>query len=307
MQVLDHDQVRARLPMRAAIDALESAIAGGRIARTPPRQHLHEREQELLLMPSFLDGGATVKLVGIDPANPARGLPRIQGVVVVFAGPGLTPAAVLDAAAITAIRTAAVSGVATRYLARPDSERLVLFGAGPQAHAHLQAMVAVAPVRQVRVVSRSPGPAAALVDRARADFGLDAEVAGPEVVADADLVCACTTSPTPVFDGARLPPGAHVNAVGSYRPDLQELDAATVRSCRVVVEDREAALRESGDLVHAVAAGWEPAAIAADLVELVRDRVPVRGGAEDRTLFDSVGLAYEDLIVAEAVLRAGGG
>jgi ornithine cyclodeaminase/alanine dehydrogenase-like protein (mu-crystallin family) len=290
--------------MAAAIDVLERAIAAGRIGRTPPRQHLHDGGQELLLMPSFLDGGATVKLVGIDPANPARGLPRIQGVVVLFEGPGLTPAAVLDAAALTAVRTAAVSGLATRYLARPDSERLVLVGAGPQAHAHLEAMVAVAPVRQVRVVSRSPGPAAALAERARTAFGLDAEVAGPEVVADADLVCACTTSPTPVFDGTLLPLGVHVNAVGSYRPDLQELDAATVRSCRVVVEERDAALRESGDLLHAVAAGWDPASIAADLVELVRGGVEVRTDERDRTLFDSVGLAYEDLIVAEAVLRA---
>lgn len=304
MQFVDHDQVRARLSMAAAIDALEAAITAGRIGRTPPRQHLHDGEQELLLMPSFLDGGATVKLVGIDPANPARGLPRIQGVVVLFEGPGLTPAAVLDAAALTALRTAAVSGLATRHLARPGSERLVLVGAGPQAHAHLEAMVAVAPVRQVRVVSRSPGPAAALVDRARTVFGLDAEVAGPEAVADADLICTCTTSPAPVFDGAGLPPGVHINAVGSYRPDLQELDVATVRSCRVVVEARDAALRESGDLVQAVASGWDSATIAADLVELVHGGVEVRVDERDRTLFESVGLAYEDLIVAEAVLRA---
>lgn len=304
MQVLDHEQVRARLSMRGAIDALEAAIVAGRLGRTPPRQHLRDGAQELLLMPSFLDGGATVKLVGIDPANPDRGLPRIQGVVVLFAGPGLTPAAVLDAAAITALRTAALSGLATRHLARPDSQRLVLFGAGPQAHAHLEAMVAVAPIGHVRVVSRSPGPAAALVERAREAFGLDAELAGPEAVADADLVCACTTSPTPVFDGAVLPAGVHVNAVGSYRPDLQELDATTVRTCRVVVEERDAALRESGDLVQAVAAGWDPSAIAADLVELVDDGLPVRTSDQDRTLFDSVGLAYEDLIVAEAVLRA---
>lgn len=305
MQVLGYDEVRARLSMAAAIDALDAAIAAGRIARTPPRQHLHDGGQELLLMPSFLDGGATVKLVGIDPANPGRGLPRIQGVVVLFSGPGLTPAAVLDAAAVTALRTAAVSGLATRYLARTDSEQLVLLGAGPQAHAHLEAMVAVAPVRRVRVVSRRRGPAEALAGRARTDLGLDAEVAGPEAVAEADLVCACTTSPTPVFDGSMLPAGVHVNAVGSYRTDLQELDVGTVRTCRVVVEDREAALKESGDLVQAVAAGWDPAAIAADLVQVVRDRVSVRTGEGDRTLFDSVGLAYEDLIVAEAVLQAG--
>lgn len=305
MQVLDHDEVHARLSMTAAIDALDAALAADRIGRTPPRQHLHDGRQELLLMPSFLDGGATVKLVGIDPDNPSRGLPRIQGVVVVLDGPGLTPSAVLDAAAVTGLRTAAVSGLATRYLARDDSVRLVLFGAGPQAAAHLDAMVAVAPVERVTVVSRRREPALALADRARSRFGLDAEVGGPEAVADADLVCACTTSPTPVFDGALLPPGVHVNAVGSYRPDLRELDLATVRGCRVVVEDRDAALRESGDLVQAVVDGWSPTSITADLPEVVRDRAAVRRGPEDRTLFDSVGLAYEDLIIAEAVVRAG--
>ncbi|MFP4235033.1 MAG: ornithine cyclodeaminase family protein [Nitriliruptoraceae bacterium] len=305
MEVLDHEQVRARLSMLGAIDALEAAIAAGRLGATPPRQHLHEGAQELLLMPSLRAGGAAVKLIGIDPANPARGLPRIQGVVVLFDGPGLTPIAVLDAAAVTSLRTAAVSGVATRHLARADSEDLVLFGAGPQAYAHLDAMVAVAPVRRVRVVSRRRDPAQALVAHARAVVGVDAEVAGPEAVVDADLICTCTTSPTPVFDGSLLPPGVHLNAVGSYRPDLQELDVTTVRTCRVVVEDRDAALRESGDLTQALASGWEPTAIAADLVQLVRDRVPVRAAAEERTLFDSVGLAWEDLIIAEAVVRGG--
>ena len=305
MQVLDHEEVRQRLSMGAAVDALEVAILSGRIGRTPPRQHLHDGEQELLLMPSFLEGGATVKLVGIDPANPARGLPRIQGVVVLFEGPGLSPSAVLDAAALTGLRTAAVSGLSTRYLARPDSERLVIIGAGPQAYAHLDAMVAVAPIREVRVVTRRREPADRLAQHARTVYGLSAEVAGADAVAGADLVCACTTSPTPVFDGAALPAGVHINAVGSYRPDLQELDVATVRACRVVVEDRDAALRESGDLVQAAVAGWDPASISADLEEVVRGRVPVRTSAQDRTLFDSVGLAYEDLIIAESVLRAG--
>ncbi len=305
MQLLDHAQVRARLSMTAAVDALEAAITAGRLGQTPPRQHLRAGEQELLLMPSFLDGGATVKLVGIDPANPGRGLPRIQGVVVLFEGPGMTPAAVLDAAALTAIRTAAVSGLATRWLAREDSRRLVIVGAGPQAEAHLEAMVAVAPVRAVRIVSRRSEPAQALAAQARDRFGLDAAVAGPDAVADADLVCTCTTSSTPVFDGTRLPPGVHINAVGSYRPQMQEVDATTVRSCRVVVEERDAALRESGDLVEATAAGWDPGAIAADLPEVVHDRVAVRAGPEDRTLFESVGIAYEDLIIAQAVMERG--
>jgi ornithine cyclodeaminase/alanine dehydrogenase-like protein (mu-crystallin family) len=305
MQVVDHDEVWERLPMSAAIGALQAAIATDRLGTSPPRQHLHAGDQELLLMPSFLDGGAGVKLVGIDPDNPARGLPRIQGVFVLFDPPGLTPAAVVDARALTALRTAAVSGLATRYLARPDASRLVIFGAGPQAHAHLLAMHALFALSEVAVVSRTREAAELLVARAREELGLAAVVAGPDTVADADVICACTTSRSPVFDGALLPEGVHVNAVGAYRPDMQEVDATTVTGSAVVVESREAALAESGDLIVAERdAGWDPAAIAADLVEVVRDGVAVRTTASQRTLFESVGVAFEDLVIARAVLDA---
>ena len=305
MRVVNHDEVWERLPMSAAIGALEEAITSNRLGTSPPRQHLHAGDQELLLMPSFLDGGAGVKLVGIDPDNPSRGLPRIQGVFVLFDPPGLTPAAVVDARALTALRTAAVSGLATRYLARPDASRLVIFGAGPQAHAHLLAMDALFALSEVAVVSRTREAAEQLAARARDDLGLAAVVAGPDAVADADVICACTTSRTPVFDGARLPEGVHVNAVGAYRPDMQEVDAATVTGSSVVVESREAALAESGDLIVAARdAGWDPAAIAADLVEVVRDGAAVRTTAAQRTLFESVGVAFEDLVIARAVLAA---
>lgn len=305
MQVIRYDEVWDRLPMSAAIAALDTAIANGRLGRTPPRQHLHAGEQELLVMPSFLDGGAGVKLVGIDPRNPSRGLPRIQGVFLLFDPPGLSPAAIVDARALTAVRTAAVSGLASRYLARPDSSRLVIFGAGPQAHAHLLAMHTLFALSHVSIVSRTAAAAEDLAAQAREELGLLAVVDGPESVASADLICACTTSATPVFDGALLPDGVHINAVGSYRPDMQEIDATTVGSASVVVESRDAALAESGDLIIAAReAGWDPAGIAADLVEVVRDGRTVRTAASQRTLFESVGVAFEDLIIARAVLDA---
>lgn len=308
MQVIRYDEVWERLPMSAAIDALDSAIAGGRLGHTPQRQHLHAGEQELLVMPSFLDGGAGVKLVGIDPHNPDRGLPRIQGVFLLFDPPGLSPTAIVDARALTAVRTAAVSGLASRYLARPDSRRLVIFGAGPQAHAHLLAMHALFDLDHVSIVSRTRAGAEDLAAQAREELGLTAVVAGPEAVASADLICACTTSATPVFDGALLPEGVHINAVGSYRPDLQEIDAVTVATSAVVVEERDAALAESGDLLTAAReAGWDPSGIAADLLEVVRDGVTVRTAGSQRTLFESVGVAFEDLIIARAVLDAAPG
>lgn len=308
MQVIGYHEVWERLPMSAAIAALDTAIAEGRLGLTPPRHHVRAGEQELLVMPSFLDGGAGVKLVGIDPRNPSRGLPRIQGVFVLFDPPGLTPAAIVDARALTAVRTAAVSGLATRYLARPEARRLVIFGAGPQAHAHLLAMHALFDLSHVSIVSRTRAAAEELAARARGELGVAAVVAGPEAVATADLICTCTTSVTPVFDGARLPAGVHINAVGAYRPDMQEIDAVTVGTSAVVVETREAALAESGDLIVAAReAGWDPAGIAADLVEVVRDGVAVRTATSQRTLFESVGVAFEDLIIARAVLDADAG
>ncbi len=308
MQVISHDEVWRRLPMSAAIEALDTAIAEDRLGSSPPRQHVHAQEQELLLMPSFLEGGAGVKLVGIDPENPSRGLPRIQGVFVLFDPPGLSPAAIVDARALTAVRTAAVSGLATRYLARPDASRLVIFGAGPQAHAHLLAMHTLFELSHVSVVSRTRGAAEALVAQARQELGLEAAVAGQQAIATADLICTCTTSPTPVFDGALLPAGVHVNAVGAYRPDLQEIDAVTVATSAVVVESRDAALAESGDLIVAAReSGWNPRDITADLIEVVRDGVAVRTDASQRTLFESVGVAFEDLVIAQAVLDAGHG
>jgi len=305
VQVIRYDEVWERLPMSAAIDALDTAITQGRLGITPPRQHLSVHDQELLVMPSFLDGGAGVKLVGIDPDNPSRGLPRIQGVFLLFDPPGLSPAAIVDARALTAVRTAAVSGLASRYLARSASSRLVVFGAGPQAHAHLLAMHAVFTLSHVSIVSRTRAAAEDLAAQAREELGLVAVVAGPDAVAEADLICTCTTSATPVFDGALLPEGVHINAVGSYRPDLQEIDAVTVTGSAVVVESRDAALAESGDLILAAQqAGWDPAGIAADLVEVVRDGRAVRTDAVQRTLFESVGVAFEDLIIARAVLDA---
>lgn len=307
MQLIDHDEVWQRLPLRAAIDALDAAIGRTGIPPVPARAHLSDGDTELLLMPCFEDGGAGVKLVSLDAGNPARGLPRIHGLFVLFAAPGMVPTAVIDARALTAIRTAAVSGLATRYLARTDvAQRLVVLGAGTQARAHLLAMDAVLDLADVRIVGRRRDTADALAAWARRHLDVEVTIAGPDAVADADVVCACTSSPTPVLDGTRLPDGVHVNAVGAYRPDLQELDVATVAGAQVVVETRDAAMREAGDLLAAEAAGvWDRREIRADLTEVVRDGVAVRTAREQRTLFKSVGIAYEDLVVARAVLAAG--
>ena len=297
MRFIDAAELARLVPMEKAIAALDSAFGAARLPAAPQRTHLAVEGGDLLLMPAAGEGGVGVKLVTVTPSNPARGLPLIHGLYVLFAPDTLAPLAAIDGAALTGLRTAAVSGLATRYLARPDARRLVIFGAGTQARAHLDAMSAVRPIAQARVVSRSREKAERFVEIAR-ELGLDAAVASPDAVADADIVCACTTSPTPVFDGSLLREGTHVNAVGAYTPTTRELDDVTVRRSRLVVETREAALAEAGDLLIPLQAGIIARSnIVADLSEVVRG-APVRRATADITVFKSVGVAYEDLAVA---------
>jgi ornithine cyclodeaminase/alanine dehydrogenase-like protein (mu-crystallin family) len=294
VRVLDAEGLRAALPWPVAIAAVDAAFRDEDPGAVPPRSHLDVPGGELLLMPAHGRAGVGVKLVTLAPGNPAHGLPFIHGAYVLFSPGRLEPEAVLDGAELTAIRTAAVSALATDRLARPDASRLVIFGAGTQARVHAHAMRAVRPIEQVTIVGRDRRRAAALAEE------LGATVAGPEAVAGAELVCTCTTSAEPLFDGAALAPGTHVNAIGAYRPDLRELDAEAMRRATVVVETRAAALAEAGDVIQA---GLEPA----ELIEL-RDVLSGRAGRPDPgaiTVFKSVGLALEDLAVARAALAGG--
>jgi ornithine cyclodeaminase len=303
---VDAVTLTAALPMPAAIDALARGFRKQDAGTAPLRAHVDTPAGTLLTMPAAGDGGVGVKLVTLTPTNPDRGIPFLHATYVLFHPETQVPEAVIDGAAMTALRTAAVSGLATRHLARPDAHRLLLFGAGVQARAHLEAMRAVRPVDEVVVVSRSPEPAEALVGLARA-AGLDARTGVPDDVAGADLVCTCTTSGSPLFDGERLRPGTHVNAVGSYTPETREVDSETVRRARVVVEDRAVAIAEAGDLLIPIGEGVVTAAhVLADLSEVARDERAVRGSLDDVTLFVSVGMAFEDLIVARALMDAMG-
>ena len=301
LRVIGAEEIRARLPMAAAIDALEDAFRTRDPGAGPLRSHVETAAGSLLLMPATGEDGVGVKLVTLTPDNPGKALPLIHAVYVLFEADTQAPAAILDGGSLTALRTAAVSGLATRHLATEDARRLVLFGAGVQATAHLDAMRAVRPVREVVVVSRSRGPAETLADRARAS-GLEASVGEPGSVADADLVCTCTTASDPVFDGTVLRAGAHVNAVGSYQPQARELDTETVRRARVVVETREVAMEEAGDLLIPISEGAiGPEHVVADLKAVVRGE-EVRRSRDDVTVFKSVGMAFEDLAVARAIV-----
>jgi ornithine cyclodeaminase/alanine dehydrogenase-like protein (mu-crystallin family) len=292
---IDEARLRALLPYRPAVAALDEALRRPETTNgSPPRQVIAAPAGQLLLMPAVLPDFAGVKLVTVAPDNPARGLPRINGVYVLFDPETLVPVAQFDAAALTAVRTAAVSALAVDRLAPADASRLLVFGAGPQAHAHVEAIAAVRPLRAVAVVARRL--AAGVVERATS-LGIESRAAGVEALPGAHIVACCTTAREPLFDSAALRADATVVAVGSHEPDAREVDADLVRRATVVVESRWSAAT-AGDLVLAGGVGE---LVAGELADLVAGRIAPEPGRP--RLFKSVGEAWEDLVVAAAAYR----
>jgi ornithine cyclodeaminase/alanine dehydrogenase-like protein (mu-crystallin family) len=281
LRFLDAAEVARRLGPAQAVAALETALLAGLDPETdPPRGTLELDRGQLLLMPSAAASDPVVKLVTVG------GEPRVQGVCVVFDRATLAPIALVDGIALTNIRTAAVSALAVRYLAAPDARRLLVFGRGPQAHAHVAAMRAVRPIEEVEMVGRDRGPARGGVD---------------ELVAAADIVCCCTTAREPLFDGALVADHATVVAIGSHEPEVRETDDALAARATIVVESRTSALREAGDVILAVESR---AATAGDLVTLA---ALVRGEAKPAPgrprLFKSTGMSWEDAVIAASLAR----
>ncbi|OLB81680.1 MAG: ornithine cyclodeaminase [Actinobacteria bacterium 13_2_20CM_2_71_6] len=293
---LDSAAVHRLLPMHAAIDAIEAALRAGLDPEAdPPRSIVDVRAGQILAMPSASATYAGIKVVTVAPGNAERDLPRVQGVYVLFDGETLAPLALLDGIALTSLRTPAVSAVAVKHLAPGDAGRLLVFGTGPQAWGHIEAMLCVRPIDRIDVAGRRTEHTTRFVDRCNA-AGLPTDAASPDAVVEADIVCCCTTSREPLFDGRLVGNGATVVAVGSHEPDAREVDASLVQRATVVVEARSVARREAGDIVQA------PGVPLATLDELVRGTVAV---PPDRPrLFKSTGMAWEDLVAASAVYEA---
>jgi ornithine cyclodeaminase/alanine dehydrogenase-like protein (mu-crystallin family) len=262
----------AALTVVEAADALEAALAAGLDPEaSAPRASVPVGAGELLVMPAAVGAHAAVKLVTVGP-----GEPRVQGVCVLFDAESLAPVALLDGIALTNLRTAAVSALAVRRLAAPDARRLLVFGRGPQGRAHAEAIQAIRPIEHVDVLGRhAPGR--------------------DELVAAADVICCCTTAREPLFDGALVAKHACVVAIGSHEPGAREVDEGLVARATVVVESRAAALREAGDVIAAGLDGDE----LVTLRELVAGFEPPAGRPR---LFKSVGMAWEDAVVAAAIL-----
>ncbi|MFI1153033.1 MULTISPECIES: ornithine cyclodeaminase family protein [Streptomyces] len=304
------EETAALLTPAAAADALADVLRAGLDPESCPQRSALPVPGggELLLMPAAAGAYAGVKIAGVAPGNPALGLPRITGSYLLMDGPTLRPLALFDGAALTALRTPAVSALALRHLAPAGRAlRMVLFGSGPQAYGHLEAVLGARELSGVVVVGRNPVSARKLTAHARA-LGVPARTGVPADVAEADLVLCCTTAREPLFDGRLVAPAVTVVAVGSHEPEARETDTALVRRAAVYVESRAAALREAGDLLVPEAEGAiGPGHINGTLADLVAGRMPAAGAPGSPQLFKSVGMAWEDLAVAVAMYRAAGG
>ncbi|MDH4043757.1 MAG: ornithine cyclodeaminase family protein [Gemmatimonadota bacterium] len=314
MRLLTRSDVQRLLPMADAIvlvrDAFRALSAGQ--ASAPLRSALRPPGHDgvTLVMPGHVGptDALAVKVVSVRNENPVRGLPRINALVVLVDAATGIPAAVMDGRYLTALRTGASSGVATEVLARADATVLAMIGAGAQAQEQILAVAAVRPIRRVLVYARHADVVQTfitqMVKRCGPGIAFEAAKSAEDAVRQADVVCTATTSRTPVFDGTAVRPGVHLNGVGSYRPDMRELDVTTLqRADRIVVDQREAALEEAGELIQAIAEGAIPAsAIDTELGEVIAGTKPGRERPDDVTLFKSVGNAVQDAAVAHAVV-----
>ena len=308
------DAVRKALPMAEAIQVMKTAFAqlSSGQAVLPPRTHLEVNDHQgvALFMAAYLPdpGLVGVKIITLFDGNPQQNLPRIQAMVCLLDGSNGRPLAVMDGTALTAIRTGAACGLATDLLARPEASTVAIFGAGVQARTQIEAVCAVRPIRKAQVFDTCPERAEAFAREMGRVLGLEIEPgrSAAETVRGAEIVCTATTSKTPVFCDQDLQPGAHVNAVGSYQPHVQEIPSETVLRSYLIVNHRPSVLAETGDLLIPMADGlFGEDHIRAELGEIIRGERPGRPSPQALTLFKSVGVAIQDLSAAMRVLTLG--
>lgn len=296
--------VTVELALRAAREAFAALASGG--ALVPPRIHLDTPHSVSLVMPAFREGGDAValKAVSVTPGNSARGIPTVQGLVLLFDEATGTPMALLEGTYLTGARTGASIGLAADLLARPDAATVALFGSGATARTSLWAICAVREIWEVRVCHPRPERFPAFVEAMGDLLGNGcptfSRVADPrEAVQGADIVVTATTATEPVFPGDALEPGSFVGALGAYRPTTRELDTTTIRRARLVVDSRASALAEAGDVIIPLQAGEiGPEHLVAELGEVLTDQAPGRTSSDDIVVFKSVGNALQDLTLA---------
>jgi ornithine cyclodeaminase/alanine dehydrogenase-like protein (mu-crystallin family) len=307
--ILNHAEVEELLPVRECIPVMTEALAD--LARGNVFQPLRMivmppgAEGDMALMPSYRSGEHAaygVKTVCFFPGNPAKGLDSHQGSVMLFSAETGELLALMNASAITAIRTAAVSGVATQLLAREDASDLAIIGSGVQARAHIEAMACVRPIKRARVASARFANSRRFAEELgpRYEFPIDAVESVESAVIGADLIVTATTAAEPILKREWISPGAHLNVVGSSISTTREVDGATMAAASLFVDRRESTINEGGDYLFALREGAiGPNHIRAEIGELAKSKQSGRTSRDEITLFKSLGLAIEDLASAD--------
>jgi len=309
--VLSGKDLHKLLTMQDCVNAMEdafSALDAGEVQfplRT--RLDLEPDNASALFMPVYSSAISRVclKTVMNNWDNPARGLPFIHAMLTVFDSTTGAPVALMDGEVITAMRTGAVSGLATRLLAREDAKTAAVIGTGTQGETQLEAVCCVRNISRAYVFDLNRERAEAFAARMSERLGISVTAAASDdALVDADIICTATTSSEPVFDDARVNKGTHINGVGSYRADMAEIPAQTLLRAKVVVDQRQACMAEAGDLVKPIGRGIFTADhIHAELGELVSRKAAARERADEITVFKSVGIAVQDLVTADLALK----
>jgi len=312
LRILSGKQIRDAISMKDIVDAMHSAfveLSTGN-PEMPIRAHISITEPEgtALFMPSYMKPTEMIgiKTVTLFEDNRNHGIPYIQGMVSLFDGNNGSPKAVLDGMTITALRTGAASGLATRLLARNDSSVCTVFGAGVQGRTQLEAVCSVRDIKKAFIYDAFPAASEIYAKEMSENLGIEIEVAttAKKAVKDADIICCATFSETPVFEDQNLPQGVHINAVGSYKPHVQEVPEEMVLRSRLYVDHRESALEETGDLIIPINKGlMTKSHIIAEIGEVAAGKSPARLSDTEITFFKTVGVAVQDLAAAAVVLQ----
>ncbi|MBT8361158.1 MAG: ornithine cyclodeaminase family protein [Deltaproteobacteria bacterium] len=298
--------------MRDIVDAMEMAFIELSLgsAKMPIRTQIPITEPKgtVLFMPSYMKVTEMIgiKTVTLFEDNRQNDIPYIQGMVCLFDGNNGTPRAVLDGMTITALRTGAASGLATMLLAHSDTSNCTIFGAGVQGRTQLEAVCAVRGIKKAVIFDTSPAASVAFAKEMSKALDIEVSVAktSKEALKEADVICCATISQTPIFDDNDLPAGVHINAVGSYKPHVQEVPEETILRSRLYVDHRQSVLEETGDLIIPMHKGlMTEEHIVAEIGEVAAGKAPARTTDDEITFFKSVGVALQDLAAAAIVLK----
>ena len=315
IKIFSAEEIDQAISMSEAIEVVKDAFVqlSLRKAQSPVRTSLQLKEPDevALTMPAYLGETQALgtKMVTVLPRNPDFNLPAVQAVVILFDARNGAPLAILDGTHLTRFRTGAATGAATQVLSRQDSKSLALFGAGGQSFFQVKGVLAARKIERVKVFDLLPERSDGLIRRLKEDpsgQGIDIFQAGSatQALEGADIVVTATSSGKPVFDGKLLKDGMHINAIGAFKPEMQEVDEETLRRSRIFVDSVEACLEEAGDLIVPLAKGLiQEKDILAELGEVIGRKKPGRRAPQEVTYFKSVGNAVQDVSVAQAIFQ----